>query len=124
MDAGAGAGREGDGGEDGGCDDGVGGEEAFVWRCGGGVGGMAHLEGEAVVFVDEEVAAGEGDVVGELGAVLVDVVAVFRRGEKISIGLGGGLWLAGMQHTGEHILFEFVAPFLELLHWESGQEPC
>lgn len=37
---------------------------------------MAHLEGEAVVFVDEEVGAGEGDVVGEGCAVLVDVVAV------------------------------------------------
>ncbi len=57
-------------------------------RYGGGIGGMAHLEGEAVVFVDEEVAAGEGDVVGELGAVLVDVVAVFPGG-KVSIGLGG-----------------------------------
>ena len=43
----------------------------------GGGGGVAHLEGEAVVFVDEEVGAGEGDVVGEGGAVLVDVVAVW-----------------------------------------------
>lgn len=45
VDAGAGAGAEGDDGEDGGCDDGVGDEVAFVrgfvgW---GGGGGVAHL---------------------------------------------------------------------------------
>lgn len=93
VDAGAGAGGEGDGGEEGGRDDGVGGgggEEAFVgWGVGGwvGVGGVAHLEGEAVVFVDEEVGAGEGDVVVEVCEVLVDVVAVWRRG---MVSKGGG----------------------------------
>ena len=43
------------------------------------VGGMAHLEGEAIVFVHEEVRAREGDVVVEICAVLIDVVAVWRR---------------------------------------------
>lgn len=105
AEAGAGAGAEGHDGEEGGRDDGWGlglglvGEGARRRRrrrqvasvrggvdvCnrgvgvddGGGRGGrMAHLEGEAVVFVDEEVGAGEGDVVGEGCAVLVDVVAV------------------------------------------------
>lgn len=52
--------------------------EAFVRRCGSRVGGMAHLEAEAVVFVDEEIHAGEGDVVVESCAVLVDVVAILR----------------------------------------------
>lgn len=78
MDASACAGGEGHDGEEWGRDDGVGGEEAFVRRCvGGRGGGMAHLEGEAVVFVDEEVRPREGDVVVEFGDVLVDVVAVW-----------------------------------------------
>ena len=83
ADAGAGAGGQGHGGEDWGCDDGVWGDVAFVGGCvAGGGGGVAHLEGEAVVFVDEEVGAGEGDVVGEGGAVLVDVVAVWWGGVR------------------------------------------
>lgn len=49
---------------------------AFVRRCVCWGGGTAHLEGEAIVFVHQEVRAGEGDVVVELCAVLVDVVAV------------------------------------------------
>ena len=78
VDAGAGAGGEGVEGEEGRAEDGVGGQEACVGWCRGGV---AHLEGEAVVFVQQEVAPGEGDVVGEFGGVLVDVVAVWGRGE-------------------------------------------
>lgn len=94
MDASAGAGGEGDDRKEWGRDDGVGGEEAFVgWGVGGGVGvgGMAHLEGEAVVFVDEEVRAGEGDVVVEVCDVLVDVVAVWPHG-MVSFEGGEARW--------------------------------
>lgn len=82
VDGGEGAGAEGDGGVDGGCEDWGGWEVAFVgWLGGGGGGGcgVAHLEGEAVVFVYEEVCASEGDVVGEGCGVAVDVVAVCCR---------------------------------------------
>lgn len=82
---------------------------------GGGGGGMAHLEGEAVVFVHEEVRAGEGDVVVELRAVLVDVVAVWCQDRSV-LDAESSFPLAETQRTGEHILFELLAPFLKLLH--------
>lgn len=78
-------------------------------------GGMAHLEGEAVVFVHEEVRAGEGDVVVELRAVLVDVVAVWCQDRSV-LDAESSFPLAETQRTGEHILFELLAPFLKLLH--------
>lgn len=124
MDAGACAGGEGDDGEEWGRDDGVGGEEAFVWRCVGGIGGgggMAHLEGEAVVFVDEQVRPREGDVVVEVCDVLVDMVAVWAEEWLVLIGKSRRRGKAERWHTGEHILFEFLAPFLKLLHWQGGQ---
>lgn len=49
---------------------------AFVRRCVRWGGGIAHLEGEAIIFVDEEVRAGKGNVVVELGAVLIDMIAI------------------------------------------------
>lgn len=121
MDASACAGGEGDDGEEWGRDDGVGGEEAFVWRCVGGIGGgggrMAHLEGEAVVFVNEEVRTGECDVIGEFRDVLVDMVAVWAEEWLVLMGERGRRGKAGRWHTGKHVLFEFLASFLELLHW-------
>lgn len=59
---------------------------------------MAHLEGEAVVFVHEEVRAGEGDVVVELRAVLVDVVAVWCQDRSV-LDAANELYFAGGDAT-------------------------
>lgn len=76
VNAGASPGGEGHDGEDGGGDDGVGGEMAFV-RSGGGRGGMiAHLEGDAIVFVHEEVRARESEIVIEFREILIDMIAI------------------------------------------------
>lgn len=52
---------------------------ALVRRCVGRGGGIAHLEGVAIVFVDQEVRTCEGDVVVELCAVLVDMVPIWEQ---------------------------------------------
>ena len=77
MNAGASPGAEGDDGEDGGGDDGVG-HKMTLMRSGGGRGeGIAHLEGDAIVLVHEEVRAREGEVVIEFGEILIDMIAVW-----------------------------------------------
>ena len=84
MDTSACAWGEGDDGIDWSRDDGIGDGEAFVRRCVGGVGGIAHLEGEAIVAVHEEVRPGESDVVVELCEILVDMVAVWPE-ERLAL---------------------------------------
>lgn len=76
MNASAGTRREGNNWEYGSSDDWVGGEMAFVRRCVGRGGGIAHLEGVAIVFVDEEIRTSQGDIVVEFCAVLVDMVPI------------------------------------------------
>lgn len=81
---------------------------------GRGIGGVGQFEGEAVAFADEEVGAGEGDVVGGVGAVVVDVVVGWGCEEGLA---WGARERVGKWRAGEHGLFEFLAAFLELLHW-------
>ena len=78
MDAGASPGAEGDDREDGGGEDGVGVEMTLV-RSGGGRGGIAHLEGDAIVLVHEKVRAREGEIVIEFREVLINMIAVWGK---------------------------------------------